>query len=209
MSRERRQSSDAGRRGSAASRASAPPPPAPSSSSSGGGAPDKIVRIKVLTMGCAEVGKSCIVKRYCEGRFINKYIQTVGVDYGVKPVDLDGRKVRVNFWDLSGKSEFFEVRNEFYKDTQCALLVYDVSDRSSFDGLENWLKEANKYGMPRDLPVALCANKVDKPRKVSEDDGRAFASKYKYDYFETSAHSGMGVTDVFECVFRKALQKLR
>ena len=160
-------------------------------------------------MGAAESGKSCIVKRYCEGRFINKYIQTVGVDYGVKPVDLDGKKVRVNFWDLSGKSEYFEVRNEFYKDTQCALLVYDVSDRSSFDGLENWLKEANKYGMPRDLPLAVCANKVDKPRKVSEDDGRAFASKYKYDYFETSAHSGMGVTDVFECVFRKALQKLR
>ena len=64
------------------------------------------------------MGKSCLIKRYCEEKFITKYISTIGIDFGVKAVEIDGEEVRVNFWDLSGHPEFFEVRNEFYKDTQ-------------------------------------------------------------------------------------------
>ena len=76
-----------------------------------------INRIKVLSMGSGGCGKSCLIKRFCEERFVSKYIATIGVDYGVKPIKLDGMDVRVNFWDLSGHQEFFEIRNEFYKDT--------------------------------------------------------------------------------------------
>ena len=65
-------------------------------------------RIKVLSMGSAGTGKSCLIKRYCEERFVSKYIATIGVDYGVKPVKVDQADVRVNFWDLSGHKEFFE-----------------------------------------------------------------------------------------------------
>jgi hypothetical protein len=122
------------------------------------------VRIKILSMGpsgntlisfcsrpCAlgagegNVGKSCLIKRYCEGKvcaailagvappahdqfrivssqFVSKYISTIGVDFGVKPVMVDDVEVKVNFWDLSGHPEFFQVRNEFYKDTQAVRL---------------------------------------------------------------------------------------
>ena len=76
------------------------------------------MRVKVLSMGPGGSGKSCIIKRYCEEKFVQKYIATIGVDYGVKPVTIAGKQVRVNFWDLSGREEFFDVRNEFYKDTQ-------------------------------------------------------------------------------------------
>ncbi|KAH8060122.1 GTPase [Aureococcus anophagefferens] len=184
-----------------ASPAASRPPPAPPTPTGGGAArADKITRIKLLTMGAAESGKSCIVKRYCEGRFITKYIQTVGVDYGVKPVDVDGKKVRINFWDLSGRPEFFEIRDE--------RAAASATERDSFDQLEDWLKESAKFGMPRDLPVAVCANKVDKPRKVSEAEGRQWAASHKYDYFELSASTGANVPDVFECVFKKALAKL-
>ena len=120
-------------------------------------------RIKVLSMGAAGVGKSCLIKRYCEGKvryphvlwrrraststvveatsecglspyhrcfclpcdllwcplqFVTRYISTIGVDFGVKPVTVRGKTVKVNFWDLSGQPEFFEIRNEFYKNTQ-------------------------------------------------------------------------------------------
>ena len=76
------------------------------------------LRIKVISMGDGGVGKSCVIKRYCEEKFVTKYISTIGIDYGVKPVMIKGQEVRVNFWDLSGHPEFFEVRNEFYRDTQ-------------------------------------------------------------------------------------------
>ena len=103
-----------------------------SSSSSSGGAKGRLstsaaqkpahTRIKIISMGSGGSGKSCLIKRYCEERFVSKYIATIGVDYGVKPATVDGVEVRVNFWDLSGHPEFFEVRNEFYKDAQGAIL---------------------------------------------------------------------------------------
>ena len=176
------------------------PPPPPVSG-------DATIRLKLLTIGAAHAGKSCIVKRYCEGRFVSKYVQTVGVDYGVKPVDVDGTMVRVNFWDLSGHAAFLEVRNEFYKDTSATLLVYDASDRNSFEELETWLREAHTYGMRENTPVCVCANKIDRPRKVSESEGRKWARERGYDYFETSAQSGANVSEVFECAFRKALRR--
>ena len=105
------------------------------------------MRVKVLSMGPGASGKSCIIKRYCEEKFVQKYIATIGVDYGVKPVTIAGKQVRVNFWDLSGREEFFDVRNEFYKDTQGALLVFDVANRESFESLGSWLAEAKKFGL--------------------------------------------------------------
>lgn len=76
------------------------------------------VRLKILSLGDKGVGKSCLIKRYCEGKFVSRYITTIGVDYGVKPVKVNGTPVKVNFWDLSGDPEFLEVRNEFYSDAQ-------------------------------------------------------------------------------------------
>jgi GTPase SAR1 family protein len=88
------------------------------------------VRIKIISLGGLATGKSCLIKRFCEERFVSKYISTIGIDYGVKPVTVKGEHVRVNFWDLSGHPDFFEIRNEFYKDSQGGVLVYDVSNRA-------------------------------------------------------------------------------
>lgn len=166
-------------------------------------------RIKVLSMGPPCAGKSCLVKRYCEERFISKYIATIGVDYGVKPVKLSGvggNQIRVNFWDLSGHDSFFEIRNEFYKDAQGILLVYDVTSQESFDSLPNWLSEASKFGANvKSIPVAVCANKVDKRRVITEEEGRQFASSKGFLYFETSACTGANVNEVFETIFQRII----
>ena len=168
-------------------------------------------RIKILSMGSAGSGKSCLIKRYCEERFVTKYIATIGVDYGVKPVKIERvGEFRINFWDLSGHPEFFEVRNEFYKDTQGCLLVYDATNRESFEQCDAWLIEAAKYGAnPTEIPVALCANKADKKKEieVSEDEGRRWATSRGINYFETSALSGMNVPEVFDFLFREVIRK--
>lgn len=64
------------------------------------------ITIQLISVGDVKVGKSCIIKRYCEGRFVQKYITTIGVDYGVKKVNVSGRKVAVNFFDLSGSPDY-------------------------------------------------------------------------------------------------------
>jgi DnaJ family protein C protein 27 len=169
-----------------------------------------VVRIKILTLGSINTGKSCLVKRFCEERFVTKYIATIGVDYGVKPVQVDGASVRVNFWDLSGHADFFEIRNEFYKDTQGLMLVYDVSARETFLDLDAWINEATKFGVVlSDVPVVLCANKVDKRRAVSEEEGRQYASSHGFRYFETSAMSGANVTEAFEELFSSTVRKAK
>ena len=94
-------------------------------------APIPIVRrIKVLSMGNAGVGKSCLIKRYCEEKYSNEYVATIGIDYGVKTVKYsteDSKRfnlVKVNFWDIGGDPVYFDIRNEFYKDTHGVNLAY-------------------------------------------------------------------------------------
>eukprot|EP00796_Vickermania_ingenoplastis_P011991 gene11991-8262_t len=122
-------------------------------------------RIKLLTLGNAGVGKSCFVKRFCEDRFVSKYIPTIGIDYGVKRTEvnpgllakyavLEGtavRKkdqpagVRINFWDVAGGNESVEIRNEFYGPAQGIILMFDVRDEDSFHALDAWWEEAGRY----------------------------------------------------------------
>lgn len=123
--------------------------------------------MKVLTLGNVNVGKSCFVKRFCEDRFVSKYIPTIGIDYGVKKVELQAQLlakyrsaepaattgsqksapagVRVNFWDVSGAKESAEIRNEFYGASQGIILLYDVRQEDSFMALETWWEEVSRY----------------------------------------------------------------
>lgn len=209
----RRQNSSGGRRfsnpggGAAAAR-----PPSPSASSGAKG--PKALRVKIMSLGSGAVGKSCLIKRYCEGRFVSKYITTIGIDYGVKPVKIDGQDVKVNFFDSSGGPEFKDIRVEFYDNINGVVLVYDVTNRSSFSELEDWLDEAGRHGCPLskltrngDLPfVILCANKTDIGRHaVPKADGMQFAAKHGMYFYETSAVTGDNVSEAFNFLFEKVV----
>lgn len=104
--------------------------------------------------------------------------------------------------DLSGHPEFFEVRNEFYKDAQGALLVFDACSRESFEDCDAWIAEAAKFGTnPREIPITLCCNKIDKKRVVTEEEGRQYANARGLTYFETSASTGQNVHEMFQFLF--------
>ncbi|NWI00817.1 DJC27 protein, partial [Tichodroma muraria] len=166
--------------------------------------PRKALRVKVISMGNAEVGKSCIIKRYCEKRFVPKYLATIGIDYGVTKVQIRDREIKVNIFDMAGHPFFYEVRNEFYKDTQGVLLVYDVGSKESFDSLDSWLAEMKQelgpHGNMENVVFVVCANKVDagKLRVVDESEGRLWAESRGFLYWETSAQSGEGIQEMFQ-----------
>mmetsp|Transcript_32544 Transcript_32544/g.77231 ORF Transcript_32544/g.77231 Transcript_32544/m.77231 type:complete len:186 (+) Transcript_32544:402-959(+) len=167
-----------------------------------------VIRIKVISMGDASSGKSCLIKRYCEEKFVQKYISTIGVDFGVKSVVVDSHQVKANFWDLAGGQEYFEVRNEFYRDAQGALLTFDVGSRASFESLDSWVQEAAKYGA-RDMHVVVCANKTDqKVREVKPKEAQAWAARNGYTYFETSASTGDNVQAAFQSLFASVVRAL-
>lgn len=165
----------------------------------------KTFRIKVISMGDQAVGKSCLIKRFCEDKFVQKYIPTIGVDYGVKPLRLGEYELRVNFWDLAGPAEYCEVRNEFYKDAQGCLLVYDVTSRASFENLPAWLDEAREHKADN-MVIFVAATKADNPtRKVSEKEGRDWATSQGFQFFEVSSCSGQAVRPLFLSLFARLL----
>lgn len=175
------------------------------------------LRVKVMSLGAAAVGKSTLIKRYCEGRFVQKYITTIGIDYGVKPVKALGHDLKVNFFDSSGGEEFKDIRVDFYEmgQTSGVMLVYDVTNPKSFRDLPQWIDEARRFNChlsKKDrtggvLPIVLlCANKVDLPKRiVSKADGVDFAAEHGMYYFETSAATGDCVMEAMNLLFEKVV----
>ncbi|XP_018120033.1 dnaJ homolog subfamily C member 27-B isoform X3 [Xenopus laevis] len=153
---------------------------------------------------------SCIIKRYCEKRFVPKYQATIGIDYGVTKVQIKDREIKVNIFDMAGHPFFYEVRNEFYKDTQGVILVYDVGQKESFESLDAWLAEMKQELGPQinidnldNIVFAVCANKIDstKHRCVDESEGRLWSESKGFLYFETSAQSGEGINEMFQAFY--------
>jgi len=165
-------------------------------------------------------------------QFVPKYVATIGVDYGVKPIVSGGKEVKVNFWDLAGGEEYADIRNEFYKDAQgvrhgakvgegtcadmrglsCApqgVLVFDVNSRKSFQALPRWMEEASSMGAAGTVYV-VCGNKTDVGRRVvTVEEGRAFAKEHGLAYFETNSKDGDNVDAMFDTLFDKVISGLK
>ncbi|KAK2963336.1 putative GTP-binding protein yptV2 [Blattamonas nauphoetae] len=171
--------------------------------------PSQRFRIKIISLGDKGVGKSCLIKRFCEKKFVSKYIATIGIDYGMKPISVGGTDVRVNLFDFSGADHYFEIRNEFYKDTQGVLLTYDVTTKSSFQNLQKWLDEGAQFGLGSPIMIVV-ANKTDLgKRAVSEKEGKAWAQSKGLRYYETSCSSGSGVDEAFMFLITEVATKYK
>ncbi|KAL5006111.1 hypothetical protein ScPMuIL_017269 [Solemya velum] len=159
---------------------------------------DSLVWIKVVGIGNASVGKTCLIKHFCESKFSSGYQPTVGVDYGFKIQHVYGNDLRVHLWDLSGSPEFLDVRNELYSQTDAIFLVFDVTNEATFESLDTWVREVNKYasGSPE---IVVVANKTDQKNKrlISQADAKKWATDKRLKYYETSAVSGEGVDILF------------
>jgi len=174
----------------------------------------KPLRVRIVIAGMEAAGKSCIIKRYCEKRFVAKYLPTVGIDYGATRIFVDKREVSVHIFDTSGLPLFSEVRNEFYRDAHGLLLVMDVTKRESFDGLTDWLQEIklelSREGRQLDNTTCfLAANKCDvgiERREVDDMEARLWAELHGFNFFETSASTGVGITDMFQAFFSQIVR---
>uniref|UniRef100_A0A0G4HF16 Uncharacterized protein n=1 Tax=Chromera velia CCMP2878 TaxID=1169474 RepID=A0A0G4HF16_9ALVE len=157
-----------------------------------------LLKVKVVAFGDPYVGKTALVRRFCDNTFSSSYSATVGVDFFCKRVTLRGKEVSMNVWDLSGQEEFSDVRSEFFKDAHAGILFYDTTSRKSFLSLDLWLSEAMKFG-GKDTQYIVCATKSEsRARAVAESEGRQWASSRGFPFIETSAFSGSGVRELFE-----------
>nr|XP_020025002.1 ras-related protein Rab-26 isoform X2 [Castor canadensis] len=129
------------RPGSAHPGSETPPngPPQPSRPSLGGGGDFYYdVAFKVMLVGDSGVGKTCLLVRFKDGAFLaGTFISTVGIDFRNKVVDVDGMKVKLQIWDTAGQERFRSVTHAYYRDAHALLLLYDVTNKASFDNIQH------------------------------------------------------------------------
>jgi len=175
---------------------------------------ERPLRVRIVIAGYEGVGKSCIIKRYCEKRFVGKYLPTIGIDYGATKLYVDKRQVSVHIFDTSGQDIFQEVRNEFYREAHGILLVMDVTKRASFDYLNDLINEIRSEmciegrGL-ENIVFFVAGNKCDTDssrREVDELEGKVWSELYGFPYHSTSATSGTGITDMFQSFFSQIVK---
>ena len=150
--------------------------------------------LKYVIVGDASVGKSNLLLRYTHGQFRDEYQLTIGVEFGSNNVILDNSVYRVQIWDTAGQENFRSITRSYYKNSACALIVYDITNRISFENLSNWIDDC-KNSSPKTVFLVLIGNKCDleNNREISEEEGREFAEKNGMLFFETSALTGENV----------------
>ncbi|XP_045848499.1 ras-related protein Rab-26 isoform X7 [Meles meles] len=155
-------------------------PPQPGRPSIGGG-DFYDVAFKVMLVGDSGVGKTCLLVRFKDGAFLaGTFISTVGIDFRNKVLDVDGAKVKLQIWDTAGQERFRSVTHAYYRDAHALLLLYDVTNKASFDNIQlapqAWLTETQEYAQ-HDVVLMLLGNKVDsaQERAVKREDGEKLA----------------------------------
>ena len=117
---------------------------------------------KILLLGDWSVGKTCFLMRYTENTFTEIHLSTVGIDYKLKNVTLDNdRVVKTQIWDTAGQERYKTITKSYIKGANGIILIYDVTNNNSFEGIKNWIKQIKDTVNSR-VCVALVANKIDK-----------------------------------------------
>ena len=163
-----------------------------------GGAINFDYLFKYIIIGDAAVGKSNLLLRYSHGQFKPEYQLTIGVEFGAKNVQIKDKIYRIQIWDTAGQENFRSITRAYYKNSVCALVVYDISNRDSFNNINTWVEDCRNQS-PKTIYMVLVGNKSDlnDRRQVTKEEGEELAEKHGMLFFETSAKTGENVEEIF------------
>jgi Ras-related protein Rab-2A len=165
--------------------------------------------LKYIIIGDSSVGKSNILLRYSQDRFSDEYQATIGVEFGAKNIEINNKIYRVQIWDTAGQENFRSITRAYYKNSVCAFVVYDISNRESFDNAQNWIEDC-KTQSPKTIFLVLVGNKCDleSSRQVNYDEGMQLANNYKMLFYETSAKTGLNINEIFNKSVESIAEKI-
>ena len=155
--------------------------------------------LKYIIIGDAAVGKSNLLLRFSQDDFKSEYQLTIGVEFGAKNLDIDNKKYRLQIWDTAGQENYRSITRAYYKNSVCAILVYDITNRDSFEHISSWVEDCLAQS-PKTVFMVLVGNKSDlsEKRKVSIEEGQKMAKNNNMIFFEASAKTGDNVDKIFE-----------
>jgi Ras-related protein Rab-1A len=153
---------------------------------------------KLLLIGDSGVGKSCLLLRFADDTYTDSYISTIGVDFKIRTVDLDTKTIKLQIWDTAGQERFRTITSSYYRGAHGIIIVYDITDKESFDNVRQWLFEIDRYAS-ENVCKLLVGNKADlgNKRAVEYDQAKAFADELSIPFLETSAKNATNVEQAF------------
>ena len=153
---------------------------------------------KYIIIGDSSVGKSNLLMKFAHNKFTEDYQATIGVEFGAKNIELNDQIYRIQIWDTAGQENFRSITRAYYKNSVCAMVVYDITNRDSFEHVQNWIEDVRNQS-PKTVLIILVGNKIDleDQRIVTYDEGNEFAMKNGLIFGETSAKSGVGIEEIF------------
>ena len=165
---------------------------------------------KFIVIGSSGVGKTAILKRLVDDVFTGESQSTIGVEFLTTTVDVDGTSIKLQIWDTAGQERFRSIAKAYFRSAIGVILVFDLSDRKSFEDLTQWLNDVHSLCDPNAV-VTLIGNKSDlvSARTVTASEAEGFAQLHQLNYLETSALGGDNIQEAFQrtasAVYRKSL----
>lgn len=170
-----------------------------------------MIKFKYILVGNAGVGKTSLCEKYCKDAFNSDMRSTIGVEFFVDKLKINGEEVIIQLWDTAGHERFRSITSGYYRGAHCVIFVFDITNRQSFEDLETWLYQALQKVDPNAVFI-LVGSKKDRieERKVSQEEIDEFAKNNEILYIETSAKTGECIKDIFHdaahTLYEKAIQ---
>uniref|UniRef100_A0A131XZ71 Ras-related protein Rab-21 n=2 Tax=Ixodes ricinus TaxID=34613 RepID=A0A131XZ71_IXORI len=153
---------------------------------------------KVVLLGEGCVGKTSLVLRYVQNKFNDKHLTTLQASFLQKNLNIAGKRVHLAIWDTAGQEKFHALGPIYYRDSNGAILVYDITDEDSFQKVKNWVRELRKM-LGGDVCLTIVGNKTDleKQRAVPVAEAEAYAASVGATHLQTSAKLSRGIEELF------------
>lgn len=154
---------------------------------------------KLLIIGNSSVGKTSFLFRYCDDSFTSAFVSTVGIDFKVKTVFRNDKRVKLQIWDTAGQERYRTITTAYYRGAMGFILMYDITNEDSFSSVQDWCTQIKTYSWDN-AQVILVGNKCDmeEDRVISYERGSQLAMQLGLEFFETSAKENINVKAVFE-----------
>jgi len=164
---------------------------------------------KLLLIGDSGVGKSCLLLRFADDTYTETYISTIGVDFKIRTIEIDGKVIKLQIWDTAGQERFRTITSSYYRGAHGIIVVYDVTDDESFQAVERWMHEIERYA-GNDVNKMMVGNKCDlvAKKKVEYATAKEFADNNGIPFFETSAKDNQNVENAFMDLTREIKKRM-
>jgi len=166
-----------------------------------------VLTFKIILLGDSSVGKTSLILRFCDNKFIEIGTSTIGVDTKTKDIRHNGKKIELEIWDTAGQERFKALAKNSYKGSDGIILVYDITQKKTFSNIKHWYDNIKKNIDIDKVAIILVGNKSDLPdRQVKKENYEKFSEQYNLEVIETSCKDNKNIEETFNALIEKMIK---